>query len=226
MTQILLVEDEVKTAHALKQGLEENGYLIDIAYNGAEAYSLLLANSYQMIISDVIMPGVNGFELIKKAKLHNPNLPVLLLTALDSTDNTLLGFEAGADDYLTKPFDFRELLARVKALLKRVEAPINEPQILRFADLEMNLKTREVNRKGKPIELTSQEFKLLEYFMKRPYTVVSRAELARDIWQIEFESNTNVVEVYISYLRSKIDKPFESRLLHNKHGIGYILKQA
>ncbi len=223
---ILLIEDEQKTADALKKGLEESGYSVDVAYDGQSGFSLLANHQYSLVISDIIMPKLNGLNLCKKIKETHSNIPVLLLTALDSKDNVITGFDAGADDYLTKPFDFRELLARVRALGRRIGDTHQEAitEEISFADIRMNIKSREVTRAGINIELTAQEFKLLEYFIRKPNIVVSRMDLARDIWNIDFETGTNVVEVYINYLRNKIDKPFKTKLIHNKHGIGYVLK--
>lgn len=223
---ILVIEDEAKTAASLKQGLEENGYAVDIAENGNKGLALFNKSKYPFVISDLIMPGLNGLELCKQIRQQQPNTLILLLTALDSKEDVVTGLDAGADDYITKPFDFRELLARIRALSKRIEpGPANNQQIT-FADVSMNLKTKQVTRSGKAIELTAKEFKLLEYFMLRPNVVIPRSELAQNIWNISFETGTNMVEVYINYLRNKIDKPFGTKLIHNIHGVGYVLKQT
>ncbi|MES2620890.1 MAG: response regulator transcription factor [Bacteroidota bacterium] len=221
---ILVIDDEHKTANALKDGLEGNGYQVAVAYDGPSALALVSENDYQLVISDIIMPGMNGVDLCRKIRAIKPATLLLLLTALNSKDDVVDGFEAGADDYLTKPFDFRELLARVKSLTKRTAESAGETIVLRFSDVEMNLISKQVVRAGVPITLTALEFKLLEYFMRRPNVLVSRPELSRDIWNLEFQTGTNIVEVYINYLRNKIDKPFERKLLHNKHGFGYVLK--
>lgn len=222
---ILIVEDETKTANALKKGLEDSGYTVDVAYDGLDGLAQFSAGKYQLIVSDIIMPGITGIELCKRIRAIHPSVPILLLTAIDSKDNVVTGLDAGADDYLTKPFDFRELLARIRRLLKR-SAPLTEVvDTLNFADIEVNLKIKQVTRAGTAITLTAQEFKLLEYFMRKPNTVISRTDLARDIWNIDFETGTNIVEVYINYLRNKVDKPFGKKLIHNLHGIGYILKE-
>lgn len=222
---ILIVEDETKTANALKKGLEDSGYIVDVAYDGLDGLAQFSGGKYQLIVSDIIMPGITGIELCKRIRAIHPSIPILLLTAIDSKDNVVTGLDAGADDYLTKPFDFRELLARIRRLLKR-SAPLPEVMdTLYFADIEVNLKLKQVARAGTGITLTAQEFKLLEYFMRKPNTVISRADLARDIWNIDFETGTNIVEVYINYLRNKVDKPFGKKLIHNLHGIGYILKE-
>lgn len=218
---ILVIEDEHKTADTLKKGLEDSGYAVDVAYDGASGLDLLQTGNHKLIITDIIMPVMNGLDLCRTIRLNQPNIPILMLTALDSPENAVAGLDAGADDYLAKPFDFKELLARVKNLTKRLDLS----DTLRFSDLELNLTTKQVSRAGKVVELTAQEFKLLVYFMHKPNTVVSREELARDVWHIDFETGTNIVEVYINYLRNKIDKPFGKKLIHNMHGVGYLLKE-
>lgn len=223
---ILLIEDERKTANALKKGLEDSGYAVDVAYDGLSGLAQVNSKNYKLIISDIIMPKLSGLELCKRIRSIHPNVPILLLTALQSKDDVVTGFESGADDYLTKPFDFRELQVRIASLLKRSTAPAAVHEVLTFADLEIDLKTRQVKRGGTLINLTAQEFKLLEYFMRKPNVVVSRMDLARDIWNIDFETGTNIVEVYINYLRNKVDKPFGLKLIHNLHGVGYILRNT
>ncbi len=223
---ILLIEDERKTANALKKGLEDSGYAVDVAYDGLSGLAQVNSKNYKLIISDIIMPKLSGLELCKRIRSIHPNVPILLLTALQSKDDVVTGFESGADDYLTKPFDFRELQVRIASLLKRSTAPAAVHEVLTFADLEIDLKTRQVKRGGTVINLTAQEFKLLEYFMRKPNVVVSRMDLARDIWNIDFETGTNIVEVYINYLRNKVDKPFGLKLIHNLHGVGYILRNT
>ena len=223
---LLVIEDEQKTANTLKKGLEESGYNVDVAYDGAAGLSLSQKNSYQLIISDIIMPKMNGVALCQQIRNERPGIPILFLSALDTKDDVVNGLNSGADDYLTKPFDFRELLARIKILTRRADTSLAYALTLNFADVQMNLKDRTVIRSGKTIELTTKEFKLLEYFIRRPNTVVSRADLSRDIWNIDFNTGTNMVEVYINYLRNKIDKPFSKKLIHNIHGIGYILKES
>jgi two-component system copper resistance phosphate regulon response regulator CusR len=221
---ILVIEDEHKTADALKKGLEENGYHVNVAYDGLVGLDLLKAGQYQLVISDVIMPKLNGISLCKQIRSFQPSVPILLLTALDSKEDVVTGLDAGADDYLTKPFDFRELLARIRVLTKRADASaIQVP--LQFSDIVLNLKNKTVTRAGKQVDLTPKEFKLLEYFMRKPNIAISRSDLARDIWNVDFDTGTNIVEVYINYLRNKIDKPFGKKLVHNIHGVGYILKE-
>ncbi|MFN8299785.1 MAG: response regulator transcription factor [Chitinophagales bacterium] len=223
---LLLIEDERKTASAIQKGLEEEGYNVDVAYDGEEGLRLIDRSRYNLVISDIIMPKVNGIELCKKVSESQAGLPVLLLTALSSKDDLVDGFAAGAYDYITKPFDFRELLARIKVLTRKTAIGQPEVTVLQYADVEMHLKDKRVVRAGKTVQLTAKEFNLLEYFMRRPETVIARAELARDIWNVDFNTWTNIVEVYINYLRNKVDKPFNSRLIHNVHGMGYIFKKA
>ena len=222
---LLIIEDERKTADVLKNGLEETGYQVDVAYDGQSGHSLVEHNKYNLVISDIILPKMGGIELCQKISALDSPPPILLLTALDGKEDVVKGLDAGAEDYLTKPFDFGELLARIRVLTKRHEHIQPVAVVLHFAGLNMNLKSKEVTRDGLAIELTVKEFKLLEYFMRKPETVISRAELAKEIWNIDFNTGTNIVEVYINYLRNKVDKPFAKRLIHNLHGMGYILKQ-
>ena len=222
---LLIIEDERKTADSLKKGLEESGYEVDVAYDGMTGLSLARSNKYNLIVSDIVLPKLNGVELCRQISTMESNVPILLLSALDSKDDVVSGLEAGADDYLTKPFDFRELVARVRILTKRKEVISAPLSLVSFADITMNLNSKEVTRGGVHIELTAKEFRLLEYFIRTPNTVISRAELAKEIWNIDFNTGTNIVEVYINYLRNKIDKPYERKLIHNLHGMGYILKE-
>lgn len=225
MIKILLIEDEPKTVQSLKQGLEENNYDVSIAYDGHMGKQLALANAYQLIVSDVIIPGINGLDLCRELRALGIQTPILMLTALSTTDDKLNGFEAGADDYLPKPFDFKEFLARVKALIKRSNQTILEAQVLKFADLEMDLTSSLVSRAGQMIHLTSKEFQLLEYFLRNQEKVISKAEIAESIWEVEDENSSNLIEVYVNYLRKKVDKGFSSKLIHTQFGMGYILRQ-
>lgn len=224
MMKILLIEDEPKTVQSLKQGLEENHYAVEVAYDGLLAKQLATRNTYQLIISDIIIPGINGIELCRELRSLGIQTPILMLTALSTTDDKLIGFEAGADDYLAKPFDFKEFLARVKALIKRSNQTILEAQTLRFADLEMDLTSHLVSRSGQMINLTSKEFQLLEYFLRNQEKVLSKAEIAENIWEVEDENSSNLIEVYVNYLRKKVDKGFSSKLIHTQFGMGYILR--
>lgn len=223
--KILLVEDETKLATFIKKGLEERNIQVDTAFDGYTGKRLALINSYDLIILDVILPNINGIDLCKELRLKNLKTPIMILTALGTIDDKVTGFDAGADDYLVKPFEFRELFARVNALSKR-STDLNQPgQILSIADLIMNLDEKSVKRNEKQIDLTAKEFALLEYFLKNKGKVVSRAEIAEKVWDINFDSGTNVIDVYVNFLRKKIDKDFEKKLLHTVIGMGYIMKE-
>jgi two-component system copper resistance phosphate regulon response regulator CusR len=225
MIKILLIEDEPKTVQSLKQGLEENNYDVSIAYDGHIGKQLALAHTYQLIVSDIIIPGINGLDLCRELRSLGIQTPILMLTALSTTDDKLNGFEAGADDYLPKPFDFKEFLARVKALIKRSNQTLLDAQVLKFADLEMDLNSSLVSRAGQMINLTSKEFQLLEYFLRNQEKVISKAEIAENIWEVEDENSSNLIEVYVNYLRKKVDKGFSTKLIHTQFGKGYILRQ-
>jgi len=198
---------------------------VSIAYDGHMGKQLALAHTYQLIVSDIIIPGINGLDLCRELRSLGNQTPILMLTALSTTDDKLNGFEAGADDYLPKPFDFKEFLARVKALIKRSNQTILDAQVLKFADLEMDLNSSLVSRAGQMINLTSKEFQLLEYFLRNQEKVISKAEIAENIWEVEDENSSNLIEVYVNYLRKKVDKGFSSKLIHTQFGMGYILRQ-
>jgi two-component system copper resistance phosphate regulon response regulator CusR len=226
---ILVVEDEQKVAAFLKNGLEEQGYHIDLAYDGYTGEKLALNNDYNLILLDVIIPITNGVELCKKIKGLKPDMPILMLTALGTTDDKLAGFDSGADDYLVKPFEFKELLARIKALTKRSpnkNQPYQAPNILRVADLQLDVDKKVAIRGGKTISLTAKEFSLLEYLMKNKGRVVSRPDIAEHVWDVTFDTGTNVVEVYVNILRKKIDKDFTDKLIQTRIGLGYVIQDA
>lgn len=220
--KILIVEDEPKVASFIKKGLDENLYEADIAYDGQSAEKLVQQYKYNLYILDIIIPGISGLDLCKKFKKLTPNVPVLMLTALGTTDDKLSGFDAGADDYLVKPFEFRELLARVKVLLKRTHLPIDSVNKLIVDDLELDLDKKIARRGGSVIELTAKELSLLEYFMRNNGRVLSRNDIAEKVWDVNFDFSTNVVDVYVNFLRKKIDKGFEKKLIHTRIGLGYI----
>lgn len=220
--KILLVEDEPKVASFIKRGLEENHYEVDIAYDAIMAGKLGNQYDYRLFILDIIIPGIGGIELCKSLKKVKPGVPVLFLTALGTTEDKLLGFEAGADDYLVKPFEFRELLARVKVLLKRHVLDQDTVNKLVVGDLELDLDKKVAVRNGLVIKLTAKEFALLEYLMRNRGRVLSRNDIAEKVWDISFDFGTNVVDVYINILRKKIDKDFEKKLIHTRIGMGYI----
>lgn len=221
MLKILVVEDEPKVASFIKKGLEENYYKADLAYDGIMAEKMALQNNYNLYILDIIIPFVNGLELCKKFKKFKPAVPVILLTALGTTEDKLEGFDAGADDYLVKPFEFRELLARIKVLLKRSSLVLDTVNRLVVEDLELDLDKKVAIRQGIVIKLTAKEFQLLQYFMRNRNRVLSRNDIAENVWDINYETDTNVVDVYVNFLRKKIDKDFENKLIHTRIGLGY-----
>ncbi|HWV32132.1 response regulator [Dyadobacter jiangsuensis] len=222
--KLLLIEDEPKTLQSIRQGLEENGYEVDIAYDGLIGKQLARSNAYQLIISDIIIPGINGIELCREIRSWGDETPILMLTALGTTDDKVTGLDAGADDYLVKPFEFKELLARVRALTKRGSTVSHTAQVLRFADLEVSLDAKTVYRSGNKINLTAREFNLLVYLIRNQGRVISKVEIAEQVWDIGFDTGTNVIEVYVNYLRKKIDKDYPVKLIHTQFGMGYVLK--
>lgn len=222
---ILVIEDDTRVSDLLKRGLEENGYLVTQAFDGVTGKKLAVANQYDLIITDIVMPGINGLDLSRQLRALLPSTPIIMLTALGTTDDKIDGFESGADDYMVKPFDFRELLVRVQTRLKRSvhqqDVQIDE---LTYANLTIDLKGKLVSRDGTEIKLTPKEFALLQYLVENAERVVSRVEIARDVWDTHFDTGTNFIDVYINYLRKKIDKPFEPKLIHTRQGMGFILK--
>jgi two-component system copper resistance phosphate regulon response regulator CusR len=224
--KLLLIEDEPKTVQSLKQGLEEEGFEVDVAYDGLMGQHLARRNEYQLLITDIILPGINGVELSRELRKSGVQTPILMLTALGAVDEKVQGFEAGADDYLVKPFAFAELLARVRALTKRTQGVQETTHLLRYADLEMDLDAKAVYRSGRSIDLTAREFSLLEFLLRKQGKVVSKAEIAQDVWDQGFDTGTNVVEVYINLLRKKIDRDFPEKLIHTQYGMGYVLKRV
>jgi DNA-binding response OmpR family regulator len=224
--KILLIEDEKKIADTLAKGLKELDYYVETAYDGKIGLRLFESGSFNLIITDINLPGINGYDLCKTIRNRNQHIPILMLTALSTTDDKIEGFNAGADDYLVKPFEFKELLVRIRALLKRtMNQQLPTGNILIVGDLEMNLDSKEVSRDGQPILLTAKEFQLLEYFMRNRNRVVSRADIAEKVWDLDFDTKTNVIDVYVNFLRKKIEKSFGSRLIHTQVGMGYIMKE-
>ena len=222
--RILVVEDEKKVASFISRGLSEESYAVDVAYDGEEGAFMALENDYDLIVLDLMLPKLDGMEVLKRIRGAGKTMPVLILTAKDSVDDIVAGLEGGSDDYLTKPFDFAELLARIRALLRRSQEP--KVSILRVADLTLNPLTREVKRGDTVIELTSKEYALLEYFMRNPNRVLTRTLINEHVWNYEFDPTTNVVDVYVNYLRKKIDQGNKPRLIHTVRGAGYIMKEA
>ena len=223
--RVLLVEDEPKVAAFIKKGLEEQAYEVDQAYDGFFGKKLALQNDYDIIILDVILPLKNGTEVCREIRKFKPGVAILMLTALGSTEDKILGLDSGADDYLVKPFVFQELMARIRALTRRTyESPANE--VLTIADLELNLTKKTVTRSGTPISLTAREFALLHYLMRNKERVVSRVDIIEQVWETSFDTGSNVIDVYINFLRKKIDKDFNPKLIHTLVGMGYVLKDS
>lgn len=223
--EFLLIEDEPKVASFIKQGLEEQGYKVEVAYDGLTGEKLAITQKFDLILLDIILPFLNGIEVCKRIRAVKPDVPILMLTALGTTDDKITGFDAGADDYLVKPFEFKELLARIKSLTKRMSASEGKRNVLKIADLELDLDKKMAYRGKRKIELTAKEFLLLEFLMNNRGRVIPRAEIAEHVWEITFDTGTNVIDVYINILRKKIDKDFEPKLIHTRIGLGYILKE-
>lgn len=222
---ILIVEDEPKIADTLKLGLIENGFYVEVAYNGNIGWKLFQEHVFNLVLLDINLPGLNGYQLCKLIRATDMQVPIIMLTALSSLNDKIEGYDTGADDYIVKPFEFRELLMKVRVLLKRtMNQNIPTGMVLKAADLEMNLDSKEVKRGEVLINLTAKEFQLLEYLLRNKNRVVSRADIAINVWDIDFDTNTNVIDVYINYLRNKVDKLFDRKLIHTQIGMGYILK--
>jgi two-component system copper resistance phosphate regulon response regulator CusR len=222
--RVLVIEDEPKVASFIKQGLEEKSFEVDVAYDGLIGERMAVSRDYDALILDIVIPGKNGFDLSKILKKEKPALPILMLTTLSTTADKVMGLNSGGDDYLLKPFEFEELIARLNALVRRYSTSAPDfRNTLRFEDLRLDIEKKLATRNGKTIKLSAKEFVLLEYFMKNPERVLSRVELAEKIWDIKFDTGTNVVEVYINMLRNKIDRDFEPKLLHTRIGLGYVL---
>jgi DNA-binding response OmpR family regulator len=223
--RVLVVEDQKKMASFLKKGMEEAGYAVDVAETGGTAESLVAENEYDLIVLDVMLPGQNGIDTARHLRGDGYAGPILMLTALSGTREKVHGLDAGADDYLTKPFEFEELLARIRALLRRKGSKTVNSE-LKFADLEMNLVSRKISRGGTEIALTAKEFGLLEYFLRNPNRPLTRTEIGEHVWDIHFDNESNVIDVYVNMLRKKVDAPFESKLIHTVVGVGYVLKEG
>ncbi len=224
--RILIVEDEPKVASFIKKGLEEIGYNTEIAYDGLIGKSMALTNQYQFIILDLNLPQINGFQLCKIIREINNKVPILMLTSLGGMDAKTQGFEAGADDYLLKPFEFQELILRIKVLLKRASDRPMISQVLKIADLEIYKDGIKVVRGGKTISLSAKEFKLLEYMAINKDKLLTRLELTDHVWGLKFNTGTNVVDVYMNFLRKKLDNDFEPKLIHTRKGMGYIFSET
>lgn len=219
--RILVVEDEFKTADYLRKGLSESGYLVEVALNGLDGQHLIQESEFDLVILDVMLPGINGWQLLQIVR-RKAQTPVLFLTARDAVEDRVKGLELGADDYLVKPFSYAELLARVRTLLRR--GPPRKVEHFKVADLELDLLRRRVCRNGERLTLTNKEFALLHLLLSREGEVLSRAQIASQVWQMNFDSDTNVVDVAIRRLRAKVDDPYQPKLIHTVRGMGYLLE--
>ncbi len=222
--RVLVVEDEKKVAAFIKRGLEEEGYAVDIAHDGAEGALFASEASYDLLILDVMLPKKDGLTLVKELRQTGKHTPVLMLTARDTTDDILAGLDAGSDDYLTKPFAFAELSARVRALVRR--SVMERGAELTFADLRMDPVSHQVWRGTREIDLTAKEYGLLELLMRNPNTVLSRTTIAEQVWEHAFDTFTNIIDVYVNYLRKKVDRGFDRKLIHTVRGQGYVLREG
>ena len=224
--KILLAEDDVALASIMHKGLTEKGYDVSVAPDGRTALDMAQQYPFRMMILDIMLPGMNGIEVCRELRRNQVALPIIMLTALGTTENVVSGLDSGADDYLVKPFRLAELEARMRSVLRRGRPQDLPKNILSFAGIEMNIDAKTVKRNGQPISLTATEFRLLECFLHSPNKVLSRVELLEKVWGIDFNMATNVVDVYVNYLRKKIDKDFPEKMIHTVVGMGYILKQA
>lgn len=221
--KVLVIEDEENVASFIRKGLKEQTYFVDVAYDGQCGEQLALQNHYDIILLDINLPQINGLEVCKIIRQHS-EVPILMLTALGATDYVVKGLDAGADDYLTKPFKFQELLARIRALMRREKNLITDNNI-QIANLNVDFRSKLVSRNGQIIKLTAREFYLLQYFIRNRGVLLSRADIAENVWDDSFDSGSNIVDVYINYLRNKIDKNYSPKLIHTVYGMGYIFKE-
>lgn len=222
--RILVVEDEKKVASFVKRGLEEENYAVDVAYDGEDGLHMAENNPYDLLVLDIMLPKKDGLEVIRELRDKEISTPILCLTAKDKVEDVVAGLDTGSDDYLTKPFAFSELLARVRALLRRPTQ--DRGAELTFADLRLDPVTHKVWRSGKEISLTAKEYALLEYFMRNPNKILTRTMIAEHVWDYNFDSFTNIIDVYVNYLRKKVDKDFDVKLIHTVRGVGYVLKEG
>ena len=227
MKKILIVEDDRRIAQNIFRGLAAEQFDAEIAYDGITGKQLALEKKFDLILLDVNLPGMKGYDVCQQIRIYKPALPIIMLTAFGEIEDKVEGLSRGANDYIVKPFDFRELMARIQAALRVAELnnQDSEEKVLRISDLEMNLSTKQVKRGGQAIDLTAKEFALLEYFMLHRGRVVSKMDLAEHVWHLNFDPGTNVVEVYINYLRKKVDRDFPAKLIHTRPGMGYIMKE-
>lgn len=226
LKKILIVEDDFKIARNIKKGLEEKEYEAEIAYDGKIGLKMALSNPYDLILLDLNLPEMNGYEVCKEVRKVKPTIPIIMLTALGETEDKIEGFDKGADDYIVKPFDFRELLARINVFIKRNSGNgAMQETILKIADLEINFESHNVTRAGQKINLTPKEFTLLEFLIQNKDKVVSKQEISNTLWEPNSQQSMNAVEVYINFLRKKIDKDFEPKLIQTKTGLGYMMSE-
>ena len=221
--RILLIEDEKKVARFISKGLIEESYAVDVAYDGEEGLFLAEVNDYDLIILDIMLPKKDGFEVLKTLRNKGFITPVIMLTARDELESKVQGLDLGADDYMTKPFAFSELMARIRAIMRRKQEKADNR--LQLGDLVIDAVTRTVTRGNKPVELTNKEYALLEYFIRNPGRVLSRTMIAEHVWDYQFDPMTNVIDVYVNYLRQKIDRGFEKKLIHTIRGVGYVIRE-
>ncbi len=223
---LLLVEDEPNIVNVISRGLTDGGFTVSVAPDGLIGEKMALENQFDLIILDIMLPGINGLELCKIIKKNKPNVPIIMLTALGTTENVVNGLDNGADDYLVKPFKFAELFARIRMLLRRYSGSDLQDQIISISDLKINLSAKMVTRAEQEIILTATEYRLLAYMAQNKSKILSRIDILENVWDIDFNLGTNVVDVYVNYLRKKIDKPGSNKLIHTAIGLGYILKDA
>ncbi len=223
--KILLVEDEPNVVSLIKRGLAESGYEISVALDGWSGLQMTTTHDFDLIILDIMLPGVNGLEICRSIRRQNEQVPIMMLTALGTTENIVTGLDSGADDYLVKPFKLAELNARVRSLTKRIKHLAPDSHLLRIADLELDTVSKTARRAGKQLNLTATEYRLLEFLLKNQRRVLSRIEILEHVWDIDFNLGTNVVDVYVNYLRKKIDKNFSPKLLHTVVGMGYVMRE-
>ncbi|MDO8140216.1 MAG: response regulator transcription factor [Candidatus Brocadiales bacterium] len=221
--RILVVEDEKKLASYIKKGLEENHFAVDTSYDGEEGLFMLNTSGYDLAILDIMLPKKNGFEILKEARNNGKDMPILLLTAKDAVEDKAHGLDLGADDYLVKPFSFIELMARIRALIRR--GRVNYQPRLTIADLSLDMAAHRLYRNGQPIDLTNKEFALLEFFMRNPDTVLTRTQITEHVWDHNFDSFTNVIDVLVNRLRNKIVKDRTNKLIHTIKGVGYVMSE-
>jgi DNA-binding response OmpR family regulator len=225
--RILVIEDEKRVADLVRRALEDQDYTVELAYDGHVGRSMALRQEYDLIIIDIVVPGIDGISVCKEVRREKPDIPIILLTALGTVDDKVEGLDAGADDYMVKPIEFRELLARIRSVIKRRgRQTLAAATVLRLADLEINPGTFVVTRGGSEIELSPKEFRLLLYMMQNTGRVLTRAEIAENVWETTFDTGTNFIDVYINYLRKKIDKDRPIKLIHTRPGIGFIFKEG